>query len=280
MKQMVLAMIMLISSIFMFAAVVYAWFTLTNESNVQPVNFEITDGFTFDYEIKYYTKDYIYKYDQDTQSVLVYDSSSSSWISPMNLPGGPVYLIEGVFISQYDVLIPENNQNNNLIVEISVIFTNDVPMLVSQKLVADSSISSQIVSSLNLETSRAYYVSEVSNIQTFLSDSYNAYGETFNKYEILNTEFNLRDGSNNFIYPPYSFYQNDIYQTTIEMGDSVIQPDSTRHFFYNFTYDDLRVNAFFDQEFQSSVYDVTSIPLILFLQDIQMVISEGGNYEN
>jgi len=264
----------------MFAAVVYAWFTLTNESNVHPVNIEITDGFAFDYEIKYYTKDYIYKYDQDTQSILVYHSSSSSWISPINLPDGPVYLIDGVFISQYDVLIPENNEKNNLIVEISIVFTIDVPTLVSHKLVADSSISSQIVSSMNLETSRAYYVSEVSNIQSFISDSYNAYGETFNKYEILNTEFNLRDGSNNFVYPQYSFYENNIYQTTVVMGESVIQPDSTRHYYYNFTYDDLRVNAFFNQEFQSSIYDVTNIPMILFFQDIQMIISEGGNYEN
>jgi len=43
MKQMILAVIMLISSIFMFAAVVYAWFTLSNENTVQPVNASIIE---------------------------------------------------------------------------------------------------------------------------------------------------------------------------------------------------------------------------------------------
>ena len=43
MKQMVLAVIMLISSIFMFGAVVYAWFTLSNENTVQPVNASIIE---------------------------------------------------------------------------------------------------------------------------------------------------------------------------------------------------------------------------------------------
>lgn len=43
MKQMVLAVIMLISSIFMFAAVVYAWFTLSNENTVQPVSASVIE---------------------------------------------------------------------------------------------------------------------------------------------------------------------------------------------------------------------------------------------
>jgi len=43
MKQMVLAVIMLISSIFMFAAVVYAWFNLSNENTVQPVSASIIE---------------------------------------------------------------------------------------------------------------------------------------------------------------------------------------------------------------------------------------------
>lgn len=277
MKHMLKSMIMLITSIFLFTAVVYAWFTLSNESNIQPANFDVTDGFAFDYEIRYYTKDYMFKFDQATESILVYDTSTSSWVSPMILPGGPVYLIDGVFISQYDVLIPENNYKDNLIIEINVNFTNDVPILISQKLFADPSRSDSVVSSMTLETSRAYYVSEVSNIQSFLSDAYNAYGDTFNKYEVLNTEFGLKDGSNNFVYPMYSFYVNDVYNETVELGQSVIQPNSTHRYYYNFTYDDLRVNAFFNQEFPSATYDITSIPTILFFQDIQMTIYGGSN---
>ena len=277
MRQMLKSVVMLITSILLFTAVVYAWFTISNDSKIQQASINITDGFSFDYEIKYYTKDYVYKNDLVSQSIQVYDTSSSSWISPMNLPGGPVYLLDGVFISQYDVLIPENNYENNLIIEISVNFANDVPMLISQKLVADSSMSEHLVSSMSLETSRAYYVSEVSKIQSFLSDSYNAYDETFNKYEILNTEFSLKDGSNNLIYPMYSFYQDNMYRTKIELGQSVIQPESQLRYYYNFTYDDLRVISFFNQEFQSSTYDITSVPVILFFQDIQMIIYGGGS---
>ena len=277
MKHMLKSMIMLITSLFLFTAVVYAWFTITNESHIQPANFDVTDGFAFDYEIRYYTIDYMFKFDQVTESIQVYDTSTSSWVSPITLPGGPVYLIDGVFISQYDVLIPENNYKDNLIIEINVNFTNDVPILISQRLFADPSRSDSVISSMTLDTSRAYYVSEVSNIQSFLSDSYNAYSDTFNKYEVLNTEFGLKDGSNNFVYPMYSFYTNNVYNETVELGQSVIQPNSIHRYYYNFTYDDLRVNAFFNQEFQSATYDLTSIPAILFFQDIQMTIYGGSS---
>ncbi|MDO9629524.1 MAG: hypothetical protein Q7I99_06455 [Acholeplasmataceae bacterium] len=277
MKQMLTSIIMLITSILLFTAVVYAWFTITNESNIKPANFDVTNEFDYDYEIKYYTNKYIYRYHQETQSIQVYDSSSSSWVSPINLPGGPVYLIDGVFISQYDVLIPENNYKNNLIIEISIVFTNDDPMYFTQRLMSEKSISSQIASSMDLETSRAYYVSEVVNIQTFSSSSYNHYAETFNKYEILNTEFNTVNGTNNLIYPKYSFYQNNVYQPILDLGQTFVNPGSTIRYYYNFSYDNLRVSQFFNQEFQSSTYDVTNIPMILFFQDVEMVLTGGGN---
>jgi hypothetical protein len=268
---------MFITSLSLFVTVVFAWFTLSNESNMQLANIQVVDGFSFDYEIKYYSKDYIFKFDQNLQTILVYNASTSSWVTPMNLPGGPVYLIDGVFLSQYDILIPENNYKNNLIIELSVDFTNDVPIVVSHKLDANPAISNQVISSMILETNRAYYVSEVSNVQSLISNAYNAYSDTFNKYSILNTEFNLRDGSNNLIYPKHSFYQNNVYQSTIEFGSTVIQPNSTLNYYYNFSYDTQRVNNFFSQEFHSSVYDVSNIPMILFFQDIQMVIYGGNN---
>ena len=43
MKQLVLAVIMFITSFLMFAAVVYAWFTLTNDNHIQPVNASIIE---------------------------------------------------------------------------------------------------------------------------------------------------------------------------------------------------------------------------------------------
>jgi hypothetical protein len=276
MKQMIKASIMFITALSLFVTVVFAWFTLTNESNINQVNFDVVDGFSFEYEIKYFTKDYIYKYDPTTQSILVYDASISSWVSPVNLPSGSVYLIDGIFISQYDVLIPENNYKDNIIIEISIEFTNEIPMLITKRLIADQSIAEAVVPTFNLETSRPYYLSEVSNIQTLISNSYNHYDDTFNKYSMLNTEFNLLDVNNDFIYPMYSFYQNSIYQSTIELGDSLIQPNSTYKFYYNFTYDEILINQFFNQEFQNVTYSLSNIPMILFFQDIQMTIY-GGN---
>ena len=277
MKQMLKSVIMLITSILLFTAVVYAWFTISNDSYIRPIDIGITNEFDYDYEIKYYTKDYVYRYNQNTQTIEVYHAATSSWISPVNLPGGPVYLIDGVFISQYDVLIPENNYKNNLIMEISVVFKNTAPLLFSQKMIADPIISSQVVSSMTLDTSRAYYVSEVSNIQTFLSESYNHYSEEFNKFDVLNQEFSTLDGSNNLIYPKHSFYQNGSYQPNLELGDTVIYPGSTQRYYYNFSYDALKVNQFFNSEFQSATYDVSSIPAILFFQDIQVVLIGGSN---
>ena len=276
MKQMLKSVIMLITSILLFTAVVYAWFTISNDSYINPVNVGVTNDFDYDFEVRYYTKDYIYRYNQEILAIEVYDTSISSWISPTDLPGGPVYLIDGVFISQYDVLIPENNVKSNLIMEISVTFKNTAPLLFSQKMISNTDLSSQVISSMNLDTSRPYYVSEVSNIQTFLSDSYNYYAEEFNKYSILNTEFNSVDGSSNLIYPKHSFYQNGSYQSTLLLGDNVIYPGSTERYYYNFSYDAQKVNQFFTAEFNSTPYDITNIPAILFFQDIQVVLI-GGN---
>ncbi|PKK99261.1 MAG: hypothetical protein CVV57_03595 [Tenericutes bacterium HGW-Tenericutes-2] len=276
MKQMLKSVIMLITSILLFTAVVYAWFTISNDSYINPVNVGVTNEFDYDFEVRYYTKDYVYRYNQEILAIQVYDTSTSSWISPTDLPGGTVYLIDGVFISQYDVLIPENNIKSNLIMEISVTFKNTAPLLFSQKMISNTDLSSQVISSMILETSRPYYVSEVSNIQTLLSDSYNHYAEEFNKYSILNTEFGLVDGSSNLIYPKHSFYQNGSYQSTLLLGDNVIYPGSTERYYYNFSYDAQKVNQFFTAEFQSTPYDITNIPAILFFQDIQVVLI-GGN---
>lgn len=276
MKQMLKSVIMLITSILLFTAVVYAWFTISNDSYINPVNVGVTNEFDYDFEVRYYTKDYVYRYNQEILAIEVYDTSTSSWVLPTNLPGGQVYLIDGVFISLYDVLIPENNLNSNLIMEISVTFKNTAPLLFSQKMISNTDLSSQVISSMILETSRPYYVSEVSNIQTFLSDSYNHYAEEFNKYSILNTEFSLVDGSSNLIYPKHSFYQNGSYQSTLLLGDNVIYPGSTERYYYNFSYDAQKVNQFFTAEFQSTPYDITNIPAILFFQDIQVVLI-GGN---
>ena len=80
MKQMLKSVIMLITSILLFTAVVYAWFTISNDSYINPVNVGVTNDFDYDFEVRYYTKDYVYRYNQEILAIEVYDTSTSSCI--------------------------------------------------------------------------------------------------------------------------------------------------------------------------------------------------------
>jgi hypothetical protein len=277
MKTMITSITSFLAAFMLFFAVVFAWFSLSDQSGLQLVDIVITEGISYDYEIRYYTNEYIYKYDQSTQSIKVYNTQTSSWVLPNQLPGNPEYLLDGVFISQYDVYIPENNHKNNLIIEVIVNFSNQEPLNIVHRLVSDASLSSSVIQSMNLNTSRAYYVSEVANIQTMLTNQYNHLSDTFNKYETLTTAFNQRDGSNNYIYPQYSFYHNNVYQPSINLGSSAIGVNSTLRFYYNVSYDASRVTAFHTNEFHAYNVNINDIPFVLFFQDIKISLMGGTN---
>lgn len=277
MRAIIVSLMSFIMAFMLFATAVFAWFTLSDQTNMELLNSNVTTGLAFDYEIKYYTNDYIYKYDSLSGSIKVYDVISSSWVSPENLPGNPEFLLDGVFISKYDVLIPENNYNNNLIIEININFTNNAPIQFSQKMISQKSLSSAVISSMTLDTSRPYYVSEVAEVQTLLSNSYNHQSATYNKYNDLTTLFNSKDGSNNLIYPKNSFYQNNVYGSVLELGTNTIEANSTLRYYYNISYDAARVNSFFTSEFQNSNMTLSNIPFILFFQDITIGFIGGVN---
>jgi len=277
MKAMIKSTLSLFIAFILLFSVAYAWFTNTNRSHVSPVSYNVTQGVAYDYEIKYYTKDHVFKFDSQTQTLYVYNASSLSWVLPHELPELSNQVINGAIIGKYDALIPENNANNNVLIEINVNFTNSEPMTLAQTLKADTSFSSSIVSSLTLDTTRPYYVSEVAFVQNFLSSSYNSYDDTFNKYNVLTTEFNRKDGFNNFIYTKHSFYQNNIYQSSIFLGSDVFEPQSTLRYYYNISYDELRVSQIFNSEFQNTSYNITNIPTVLFFQDLYISILGGSN---
>ena len=277
MKAMIKSALTVILAFMLFSSAVYAWFTNTNRSVVQPVSVSVTDGALYSYEINYYTKDHVYKYDTTSNAMLVYDESSSSWILPSQLPYNSGFMYEGVIVGKYDVLIPENNEKNNLIIEINFEFTNQSAMQISHQMISNPSLSSGVVQSLILDTSRPYYMSEVAHVQTLISDAYNGYAESFNKYEVLTTEFNTKDQANNDVYEKFSFYQNSIYSPSLNLGTQTIESQSMVRYYYNISYDEARLSQFFSQEFEIANYEITNLPSILFFKDIYIAYRGGFN---
>lgn len=277
MKATLKSLLTVILAFMLFSSAVYAWFTNTNRTHIQPVSISVDDGIMYDYEIKYYTKNYVYKYDTVSRNILVYDTATSSWVLPNDLQGDSNYEYQGVLVGHYDLFIPEHNENNNIVIEISFDFTNQNPMFVSHKMISNPAISSSLVQTTAIDTSRPYYLSEVALVQTLLSDAYSGYSDTFNKYYVLTTEFETKDQYNNHVYPTYSFYQNNIYSSTLDLGSNIIPSLSTVSYYYNISYDESRINQFFIQEFQGQSYDVTNIPNFLFFKDTYISFNGGFN---
>lgn len=276
MRQLIKSSVMLITSIMLFTAVVYAWFAMSNTNEVQPLSATLTDGSPIAYEIKYYTKHHIYKYDMNANSVLVYDELAGTYVAQEALSIDlPSYAFNGVFMSEYDPIIAENNLEKNVIVEITMAFDGS-PITLRNSIYSDPLIGSEAVANYPYSTSRPYYVTEVSLVQTLISKDYNNFLENENKYDTLTNVFNSVDLNMNLIHPMYSFYDNQNYQARVDFGNVELTTDVTSYkIYYNFTYDEAMINQFLATENIS--VDIDLMSYIVFFQDVKFSIVIGGN---
>lgn len=276
-KGLFIAVLQLIFSFLLLSTVIFAWFSLSDHAGVDPVEVSVTDGAPLPFEIKYYTKEHVYKYDSTSNQVLVYDTVSMTYILPEASPfDSPTYTFNGVFINHYDPIVAENNLDNNLIVELFIDFNTTEPITFENVIAADPFIASAAVTAYPYTTSRPYYASEVTYVQSFVSKDYNAFSDGDNKYDTLNTLFNQTDINSNLIYPKQSFYNNDIYGRTIDLGAVNLTTDIASYkLYYNFSYYETKIDAFL--AFENITVDVDNMDHILFFQDMKFKISVGGN---
>ena len=276
MKQLVKSTIMFITSLVLFTAVVYAWFASFDTSHIQPVNVSVSDGSPLAYEITYYTKDHVYKYDVSTNDILIYDESTMTFIPQDALPiDGPSYAFQQMFTGEFDPIIEEYNTENNVIVEITMAFNGD-PVTLKNKIFSAPETSSEAVSLYPYTTSRPYYLSEVTQVQLMVSKDYNAYATGQNKFDVLNQAFDSIDVNQNLIYPMHSFYTNDVYTGILDLGNVELTTDVTSYkFYYNFSYDDTKINDIFLNENMSLAID--NLSSMVFFSDIKFSIMIGGN---
>ncbi|PKK93436.1 MAG: hypothetical protein CVV61_04700 [Tenericutes bacterium HGW-Tenericutes-6] len=276
MRSMIQSVIFLITSILLLSVAVFAWFTNTNRAHVQPLSVSVTDGSPLPYEIKYYTKDNIYKFDIPSNSVLVYDASSSSFVAQESLPiDNPSFTFNGAFMNDYDPIIEENNLEKNVIVEITIDFEGNGASI-RNSLYSDKLISNFAVANYPYTTSRPYYVTEAALVQSLISKDYNNFLEGENKYDTLNNVFNQMDGNGDPIHPIYSFYQDDVYTGSVNFGNVTITSDITQYkLYYNFSYDEARIDSFLVNENIDVVID--NMSFIVFFQDVKFSIVVGGN---
>jgi len=276
MRSMIQSVIFLITSILLLSVAVFAWFTNTNRAHVQPLSVSVTDGSPIPYEIRYYTKDNVYKFDIDANSVLVFDEMSGSYVAQNALViDQPSYAFNGTFMSDYDPLIEENNLEKNVIVEITLEFSGNAATL-RNTLVSDKLLSNFAVANYPYTTSRPYYVTEAALVQSIISKDHNNFLEGENKYDTLNNVFNQMDGNGDPIHPIYSFYQDDVYTGSVNFGNVTITSDITQYkLYYNFSYDEARIDSFLVNENIDVVID--NMSFIVFFQDVKFSIVVGGN---
>lgn len=276
MKQLIKATLMFIMSLSLFTAVVYAWFSVGDHTVIQPISATLSDGSAVNYEIKYYTKNNVYKYDVNTNQVLVYQASTGTYVPQSSLPiNHPTYSFTNMFLHEYDPIIPENNYEKNVIVEISMALIAD-SLTIRNSIISDKDLSTDVVSLYPYSTSRPYYVSEAAQIQTLISKDYNNYQEGSNKYTALSTVFNSVDVNQNLIYPLYNFYQNDEYSPVLNLGSTQLTSDvSSYKLYYNFTYYDSKIDEFL--AYENMMVDVDNMSFMVFFPDIKFSIVIGGN---
>jgi len=275
MKQLVKAALMFIMSLSLFTAVVYAWFSIGDQTHIQPISATTTDGSPIPYEIKYYTKNNVYKHDSNSNRVLVYNTNTSTYVQQSAWSiDKPSYAFNGMFMNEYDPIIDENNIEKNVIAEITIALTGD-PITLRNTILADSELASEAIALYPYTTSRPYYVSEAARVQTFISKDFNNFAEGANKYQTLNTVFNSVDINQQLVYPMFSFYQDDVYHAIMDLGSTQLTTDVTLYkLYYNFSYYESKIDEIL--AYENLYTNIDTMSFMVFFSDIKFTIMVGG----
>lgn len=283
-RRIVISSIQLVLSLATLIVVSLAWFAISTEVQTTPIELNVGSGLIASYEIKFYTVDKVYKYDQNINDILVWNGVDA-WVTPTyHDPELSTFPFSGIFLNQYDPLIDLNNVNNQLFIELKLVYDVDENSAISVDFDSDISLATDSLATFGYTTSRPYYLSEVLYIQQMESNAYAANPEGTNIFNQLKTDFNQVDINNDLIYPKYSFYtqindpisQPETYYitslSTPNINLTANQALSEVYLYFKFSYIDSMIEYIISNENVNIA--INNGNGIIFFQDIKIGISE------
>ncbi len=252
----------------------YAWFAISSSVSNDMIGLNVTDGIFPSYEIHYYTYEHVYKYDQSSGDILVYDSGD--WVSPSyEFFPESAYPFQGIMIDQYDPLIPENNEYDSIIVGFHLYCDVNHDTNISILGRSDTDMATDAITSFG-ETRDIHYLSQVSYLQEMSTSAYDANPEGTNIYLSLKSDFETLDGNDDLLYPLNYFYDEyDAYVTETSLGSFSLTSSTTDiYLYFNLSYNDLKIEDILTSAGAGST--LASLPAIRFYQDIEIIVEEAG----
>lgn len=138
-KRLIISFLGMVLSLFTFIVATYAWFAISEQTNSGPVTLSVDPGIIKEYEIYYYNADNVYKYNKTAQQLNVWNGSS--FVTPTYTNIDDVgYEYSGLFVKEYDTLIPSNNIDNSLIMQITLGYEVPIDLNISVKALVDTNI--------------------------------------------------------------------------------------------------------------------------------------------
>ena len=276
-RRIILSFISLVFSFILFVVSTYAWYAISNNINADNIDITVDPGIITSIDITYYTLDMVYKYDDTSESIKSWDSSSSSWVNPSyQSPEDIGYSFSGIMMQQFDPMIPVNNIYNHIIVALRMTYDVDTDTNATFKAIASPSLADIAKSIFNLNASQYYYLSEVVNIQRMDTLAYSDTAEGTNIFIDLTSDFNLEDAYGELIYPKLKFYdQYGAYQNEIQFTDIFLPTQGTEakiDIYFKISYYDEKILSILDSENAGNT--IGTLPYIRFFQDIIFKIQE------
>lgn len=276
-KRLITSVVTLAFALCLFVTASFAWFAVSQNVNSNAVSLTADSGYIISKEITYYTLNDVYKIDNETESIKLWDEQSSLWVDPTyEYPEDSGYQFTGIIMEQYDPMIPVNNTYNQIYIEIHLTYdiTEDVyTTLKARSLTGISSLSKSI---FTLNASQYYYLSEVVYLQNMQTSTYSNSLEGENLFLNLKSDFESTDINSDLIYPKYSFYDEfDVYTESVSFDNLYLSSASQTqeiYLYFNMSYYSDKVLAILANENAGSTID--TLPYIRFYQDIDFIIDK------
>lgn len=262
-RKLLISLVQLIFALFALVATSFAWFAISQSVDSQGIDLNVVGGAITSYEIQYFTPTSVYKYNDKTNDMYEY---SSGWVL---LPREGVNSFEGVFISPFDNIIPLNNVDNNLFIEIHITYDVDVDTYLVLSARSDFSIIDQLIA----QSSTSNFLSEYVNIQYMTSPSYANRPEGSNIFTSLFNDFH--DGNGALITPVYDFYDGTVYQTSVDFLSPILltPAESEVYLYYNFSYIESKIQTLLTT--LNIPLTSTELTYVSFYQDVMLIIRES-----
>lgn len=246
----------------------YAWFIQGANASVSELN--VDSPLITSYEIRYFTRDFIYKYSSATNRLLMYnglpstyDDATTDWIEPdYHGTENQGKTFSGIFMGKYDPLIPVNNTYNNVIIEFTMNYTVSAATLADLSSIVDSTIAEDAISVFEPSITPA-------NIQYLSSFAYIQYMSVAQK--VTQTIFTtVTDAFSDPRYPKISF---NVAKSELAISEISLDPlKNVCYFYLNISYNEQKIM----DTFQSVWGTDPVVDPIYFFQDMVFVIRKKG----